>query len=391
VFMRFSVLLVKRAMLVTSIFLVAALAAAPRSGAAIGAGKGLPLTTPTTDPTVCPSYTSAELSYCYEIVAYTSGSNYVTGINDFGVIDGAYSSGSVYGGFAATPSQTPDTTLNPYTTFTGESDGTRNTYLDGLNNGTGKNVNSEFMAGYAAGSGGHAQGVVLRGGGGWTGLISDPAQQSSGQCAVTEVLAINDSRMGVGFYDTGSASPCTQHAFEFYSNVGLTTPYTFVDLTPTDPFGCSPSATSSVATGISTLGDVVGYVSCTTGSSPLTAAWFYRQLEYSTFCYTPNVTAVSCNANSRSTYADGINFSDDVVGYYTDGSGNQHGYMINPTTSGATLVHVEIPSYDNTVLWSIMEATESTSQNTYWTGWVYNNNGNAKGIVGMCNLPRHCL
>ncbi|HEV3090628.1 MAG TPA: hypothetical protein VGX91_04190 [Candidatus Cybelea sp.] len=221
----------------------------------------------------------------------------MTGINDEGVIDGAYSSGSVYGGFAAAPSKTPDTTLNPYTTFAAESDGTRNTYLSGLDNGTGRNVNSEFMAGYAAGSGGYPQGVVLRGSGGWTGLISDPSQ-GSGTCAVTEVLGINDSRMGVGFYDTGSGSgPCTEHAFEFYSNVGLTTPYTFVNLTPTDPFGCSQSATSAAATGINVLGDVVGYVTCTTGSSPLTAAWMYRQLKYSTLCYTPNVTAISCNAN----------------------------------------------------------------------------------------------
>lgn len=387
--MRFSVAPVSRAMLVAFPFIVAALVVVPRSGAA---GNGFPLTTPTTDPTICPSYTSAQLSYCYEIVTYTSGSNYVNGINDAGVIDGAYSNGSVYGSFAATPVATPNMTLNPYTNFTSESDGSRNTYLYGLDNGTGKNFNSEFMPGYAAGAGGRPQGVVLLGSSGqWSGLIHDPNQANSGPCAITEFLAINDSRMGVGFYDTGSTSPCIQHAFEFYSNVSLSPPYTFVDLTPTDPFGCTQSATSSEATGISTLGDVVGYVTCTSGSSPRTASWIYRQLKYTAFCYTKNSTATSCGANAFSTYANGINFSDVVVGDYTDNSNNQHGFIINPTPNGSSFVHVDIPGKDDTVLRSVMEATEGMSQNTYWTGSTTGDDGVAKGIVGMCMLPRHCL
>lgn len=393
--MRFSAVPLSRTMIVTFLFIVAALALASRSGAALNRNGGVPMALPTTSPGVCPTPSTIpnSPSYCYEIVTYASGSNYITGINDYGVIDGAYVSGNTYSAFAAAPVQTPDMTLNPYANFTSESDGSRNTFLAGLDNGTGRNVTSEYMAGYAAGSGGNPQGVVLRPSSGWTSLISDPNQASSGACAITEVLAMNDSRMGVGFYDTGSAAPCTQHAFEFYSNASLSSPYTFVDLTPSDPFGCNPSSTSSEATGISTLGDVIGSVTCNTGTSQPTAGWMYRQLAYSNFCFNPgSTTAISCNVtNSRSTFPNGINFSDVVVGSYADGSGHQHGFVINPTTSGATFYHIEIPNYDNTVLWGIMEATEAGSQNTYWTGYVQNDGGNTKGIVGMCQSPRHCL
>lgn len=398
--MWFSRFVTSRTMLVT-VALVAALVVAPRSGVALSAGHGVPLITPTTSPATCPPPSGNGPPYCYEIVTYTPGPNFITGINVDGVIVGAYTNGNSYSSFAATPSQKPINSLLPYTTFAPERD-IFNTYLGGLDdgNGNGNNVTTEFFAGYVANSlNAGTKGAIFNpgnttSGGGWS-LYQEPNQATSGSCAVTEVLAINDSRIGVGFYETnptsGSAG-CVKHAFEFYGiNKNIQGPLTYVDLTPNDPFGCAQDATSSVATGISPLGDVVGSVSCNTSSSAQTAAWIYKDLKYTTFCY----PAITCTTTSEpATYANGINFSHTVVGDYTDSNGHQHGFTIDPTLTSPTFYRIDIPGMVDTVLWSLLDATQTgqLNENTFWAGWAINSNGVAKGIVGMCEYPAaHCL
>ena len=84
-----------------------------------------------------------------------------------------------------------------------------------------------------------------------------------------KVMAVNDSRMGVGFYEKNTGNSCTQHAFEYYPSNDLNNDLTYVDLSP-------PGGGNAVATSISQLGDVVGYA--TQGSA--TSGWLYSDLKY---------------------------------------------------------------------------------------------------------------
>jgi hypothetical protein len=377
--MRFSSLVLSRTMQVIVVFIIAALAVTPRSGATVNAPNGS-RSRPLTSATYCPSSV-----YCYEFVNYNSSdNNYITGINNFQVIDGAYgSNGGPYGSFAAKNSDFPNT-LSPYTNFTPESDGTLSTYLSGLDDGTG-GISSLYQVGDVVQPLlSETEGAILHSGT-WA-LFRNP-NEGGGTCAVTQVLAIDDSRIGVGFYETsGNGGICIKHAFEFYSNSTLSSPYTFVDLTPTDPSGSIADVTSSVATGINTLGDVVGTITWTQNGTPHTGGWIYRDLKYTTFCHAA-AQSTSCSGSPAPTYANGINFSDVVVGDYTDQSG-QHGFAITNPWKAGTFTTIDT-SYPNTVLWSINEGTGTKSE--FFAGWTTpaGSNPKALGIVGICKAS-HC-
>jgi hypothetical protein len=388
--MRFSPLSISRTMQVVIVFIIAAVAATPPSGATAKPGHGSQLR-PLTSPTSSCGPSSSDQIYCYEIVDYNSSdNNYVTGINNHQDIDGAYNTGGgSYGSFAATNANSANA-LTPYTTFTPESDGSLSTYLSGLDDGSGGSIPSLFQVGYVVQPLlSETEGAVLNSGT-WT-LMRD-LNEGGGTCAVTHLVAIFDSRIGVGFYETSSGTTCIKHAFEVYSNQNFTSPYTFVDLTPTDPSGSTTDVTSSVANGINILGDVVGTVTWTNGKGTAqTGGWIYRDLQYTTFCYAGGGTTTSCSSSSAApTFANGINFSDVVVGNYTDQYG-QHGFAItDPMNAGSTFTTIDT-NQTNTVLWSINEGTGSKSE--FFTGWTTTGGANAlaSGIVGICLVKAaHC-
>lgn len=386
--MRFSLPVTSRTLPVIVLFTAAAaLAVTPRSGAAVSARHGTPMQrvpNPSCSPISAPKY-------CYEIVNENSNDfNYVTGIDNSQQIVGAYSVSSAgpYTSFLGEPNTVTQNELTPYTLST-EKDGSSSTYLAGLDDGS---PSSAYQVGYVV-QAPATLGAVFHNNA-WS-TIQDP-NQGTNPCAVTEVLSIFDSRIAVGFYETnGTGTTCIKHAFEMYSNSSFSTPYTFVDLTPTDPSGSTLTVTSSMATGINILGDVVGNVTWSVGSGSQTGGWIYRALKYTTFCYAGASmrTSSGCNTSSNpyATFANGLNFSDVVVGNYTDHNGHQNGFAIlNPWKATGATFSIINTNEANTVLWSTNEAT-GPNQTEFFSGWTAAGGMNAKtsGIVGICPAS-HC-
>jgi hypothetical protein len=372
------------------VFIMAALAVTPRSGAAINVGSP-----PHRLSLICPTGSF----FCYQtVIEKSSDNNYVTGINDFQEIVGAYGNPTNFKSFVGTNN---DNTSSQYTlitsgeTYSGTSGSSWPTYLAALTIGQKNDISSLYQVGYVTPPGEGSEGAILfphatSGNGVWS-FIQDPNQAKSGGCAVTQVLAVSDSRIGVGFYDTNpttTGSPCVQHAFEFYSTKAFTGPYTYADLTPGDPSGDTQDVTSSVASGINILGDVVGTVTWKSSTSSGTGGWIYADLQYSTFCYNGNAKP-SCSGGYP-THANGINFSDVVVGNYTE-SGDQNGFAItSPDNDTNKFSIIDIPNTTDTVLNSITEAT-NTTESVHFAGWARPEGSNPKyeGIVGTCTYG-HC-
>lgn len=386
--MRFSLSATSRTLPVIVLFTAAAaLAVTSHSGAAVNGHHGSlveRIPSPTCSPLSSPVY-------CYEIVNENSNDfNYVTGIDNSQQIVGAYSSssGGSYTSFIGEPQTVTQNNLTPYT-LTTEKDGSYSTYLAGLDDGSSSNA---YQVGYVV-EGSATLGALLHSGI-WS-TIQEP-NQGTGSCAVTEVLSIFDQRIAVGFYETnGTGATCIKHAFEVYSNSSFSSPYTFVDLTPTDPSGSTLTVTSSMATGINILGDVVGNVTWSVGSGTQTGGWIYRSLKYTTFCYAGASvrTTSGCNTTSNPypTYANGLNFSDVVVGDFTDHSGHQNGFAIwNPWKATGSTFSIINTNKNNTVLLSTNQAT-GPNQTEFFAGWTIGDGANAKssGIVGICPAS-HC-
>ena len=300
---------------------------------------------------------------CYFIVTVddkANNNNYVTGIeNDYNIV-GAYSSDNqIYNSFWASPNPEPTTMVTPgYPTFSAEDDSTYlSTFLQGLNNYASQS--SAYQVGYVDnGLVGGAAGVIYHGGI-WT-TISNPNQ---GTCAVTKVLAINDTLQGVGYYLKPTGGTCEPQAFEFYpSGSG----FTYVDFSPPPP--PSQAYVSSTANGINTLGDVVGTVSYGSPSQPHHAVWLYSELKYSTF-----------KNGSDESFGQGLNFNDGVVGDYVDSSGT-HGFLVqNPQAATPTFLALDASSHSPPY-------TVVNSINTAWAiaGWYADGSGTNHGFVGIC-------
>jgi len=401
--MRFSLLATSRNLPVILLFTAAAaLAVTHRSGAAVNAHHGSLLQGLTSQETCSPSPGPAV--YCYEVVSPTSNPNdyvYVTGINNGQQINSAYSSSTAgpYTSSIGIPTSKTNSNLTGYG-FTPEPDGSLSTYLTGLSSG------HTYQVGYQVYPT-HTQGVVYDGSHWFP--VQDP-KQGSLTCAVTEVLGVHDSRIAVGFYETTSTSgTCIKHAFEVYSSASdgsLSPPYTYVDLTPTDPNGGTLDVDSSAATGVNILGDVVGTVTWGSGGSQQDGSWIYRFGKYTTFCLYKSSTLYEMShtcipsAGARPTYTNGINFSDLVVGDFIDSLGHQNGFaLLTPWKSTAIATVIDAANSINTVLWGVNQAT-GMYQDVYFTGWATSAGAKPVGIVGYCpaghcgstsspDLPRH--
>jgi hypothetical protein len=386
--MRFARPALSGSILAIVVLLIVSLALTQHSIAAVVS----PATQPTCSPTV---------TFCYEIVNYSSSDyNYITGINNSQSLTGAFSStsGGSYTSFFGTPLTNTQEELSLYSVSDTERDGSLSTYLSSLDDGS---SSTAIQVGYIVQSLlSETEGIVRLPGGTWD-QVHDPNQTNGGPCNVTEALGVFDERVGVGYYETGNSTPCTKHAFEFYSNGSLSSPYTYVDLTPKAP--TSASDVSAVASGINILGDVVGTITWTSGGKSHAAGWIYRDFRYTTFCVSGStaVTSSACNvttgaSKAYATYANGLDFSDIVVGNYTDPStGYQHGFAItNPWQVGSKFTTIDTGApYTNTVLSSDNQAT-GPDQREFFAGWTWgptSGGGSAKtsGIVGVCPA-NHC-
>jgi hypothetical protein len=313
--MRYQWLIVHRTKVAVTALMTAALIVSAHSGAPADAKQ-----TSASRPEPASTAFCDGANHCFALETVNDNSNAcneIMGINDNDTIVGLYYSASQgcaspasspsYSDFAALASPTPYTmptpTLPTYPSFGPLSDGNTNISLQGLSTGIiSQNFKNTYMVGYWLPNFCSNWCGVQYVNGTWTPVL-DP-YQGTGKCAITEVMAVNDSRMGVGFYEKNTGNSCTQHAFEYYPSNDLNNDLTYVDLSP-------PGGGNAAATSISQLGDVVGYV--TQGSA--TSGWLYSDLKY----YPINCCG---STGAYNTYPEAVNFSQGVAGYYV-GNGTQ--------------------------------------------------------------------
>jgi hypothetical protein len=124
--------------------------------------------------------------------------------------------------------------------------------------------------------------------------------------AVTEILGINGTDFGVGYYlnVTGASVPVVVNLIA----------EKFTALKP-------PGYKSAQATGINDTNHITGWDTTSAG----TAGFYLKAGTYYSFTY----------PGSAATEATGINNQDQVVGYYQDSAGLTHGFVLNSPMGGS--------------------------------------------------------
>jgi hypothetical protein len=225
-----------------------------------------------------------------------SSQNRVTGINQLGKISG------VWGGGQGSNVWQSYYSVLPYVKFRSINyPGAQGTYVTSLSS-------NKNQAGYVIDPG--YQNIIagfVKVGGIYN-LFSNP-NQGTGSNAVTEILGINDSEYAVGFYQNVSGMKVP-----FQLDVPTNT---YLDLTPSGATG------GAEATGINGKDDISGWEITSSGNA---VGFFLQNGTYYFFSY-PGAT---------NTYALGVNWSDQVVGNYTDAAGLSHGFLLNGPTRGGS-------------------------------------------------------
>lgn len=189
----------------------------------------------------------------------------------------------------------------------------------------------------------------------WT-FVQDPSE-GTGRCAVTEVLGMAYSDIVVGFYKTG-AHDCGSQAFEAYSSPSGQQ-FADFDVPNADPY-------TAKATALNEKGEVVG----TALFDGVTKGWYYVDASYCTRLSAPKSTA---------TYFLGINWEDQIVGYYVDQKQATHGFILfNPASSQRVWETIDAPGADNYTVVS------DINTHHYITGWYRAVRGRMHGFVGAC-------
>ena len=281
-------------------FVVSALAVGLDSGAPVNAHPGS-----TQHPSSSSCVGGPKYCWLVQTVDYNSNDyNYVTGIENAYNIVGAYSgNNNAFSSFYASPNvEPPGVYPSPFTPETYKP--YPSTFLEGLSNGG--QLETSFQVGYATAlcPSCKSVGVILQGGS-WT-TVQNP---SAGYCGSTRILAMNETQQGVGYYlkptTTKSSKTCEPQAFEFYPDPSGG--YDYHDFSPSPPPGSAGQPViSSIASGINTLGDVVGTV--TYGTAPSLeheAVWFYSDMKYYAF-----------QNGTYNTSGNGIEYDDGIVGDY---------------------------------------------------------------------------
>jgi hypothetical protein len=218
--------------------------------------------------------------------------NAVTGINERKKISGVFEGGSA--------SNIPEsyTSLPPYDHFRVMNDpDSQGTYATGLS--TNKVVIGYVMApGTLSGIWGFVRAHNL-----WT--LLDDSNEGTGDHAVTELLGVNGSEFGVGFYENhvGKKVPF---------QVDITTE-SFTELKP-------PGAKGAEATGINGKSDITGWEFTSHG-----VEGFYLL----TGTYYP-----LSFPDAKATYPLSVNWQSQIAGYYLDSHRHAHGFVLTGPTRG---------------------------------------------------------
>jgi hypothetical protein len=351
-----------RTTVVVVVFMMTALAVSVGSRATVNAGTGSFIHREAGSS--CSGYGSANSCYYFETVDDKSGvDNYLTAIDIHFNLVGAYKSGGDYSSFVAVPLATPSSnTPPPYSIFSPIPDyHSDSTFMQAKDNFSPPPGDSYF-GGYALpASSGAAIGLILQNGS-WTAV-----QPSTGSCSGAEVLGVNDTEQGVGWYEKPVSGSCQEHAFEFYPSASGKG-FTYVDVGPAPSTG--EALVSSTANGINTLGDIVGTVTWSTSAGQQTRAWVYSELKYYQF-----------SNGSDETVGRGINFNDGVVGDYVDGAGT-HGFLVASLSNNPSFVTLDFTQNHSPAPYTILN-----SINTEWavSGWYDKGDNINHGFVGTCS------
>jgi hypothetical protein len=224
--------------------------------------------------------------------------NQCNGINNLSKIVGSYGAGqgsNIWQSYTSIP---------PYTKFLGVNDpGSEGTVATSLSS-------NKIQAGYViVPSGLTGTWAFVRVNGLWS-LLEDP-NEGTGSDDVTEILGLNDKESAVGFYINASGNDVPVEI-----NVPNTT---FTDLHP-------PGAVNAEATGINGRANISGWE---TTSANVTEGFYLQANIFYTFSYPA----------SQATYAMSLNTQDQVVGYYTKADNLAHGFLLTgPSKGGAKQV-----------------------------------------------------
>jgi hypothetical protein len=141
-------------------------------------------------------------------------------------------------------------------------------------------------------------------------------KEGKGSLSVTQLLGLNDSEFGVGYYTN-----------PYGNNVPVVLNIPGVKWTLLKP----PGYNSAEGTGINDNNDIVGWETTSSG----TLGFFVRAGTYYSVAY----------PKAKTTEAMGINSSDQIVGWYVDTTGATHGFIeSNPTANQPSWQEIDVPN-----------------------------------------------
>jgi hypothetical protein len=266
------------------------------------------------------------ISYSYYKVDYPNASgNEVTGINDLQEIVGSYSpngSSDSISSYTSTPNPTTPGTYGVFTDASYPLADKSNTYTWAISPGTTPGPSLE--AGWALKVGGFASSTwgIFNNQGIWTVMHPDHNEKNCAPSAtVMELLGVNDAGTAVGYYTQTPPYLCTiTTAFEILSGESM------VDISGLGSYYASE------ATGINDQNTVVGWGKTTASSVPV--GWFKKNR------VPPAPMPFLSGAVTVIPF--GINNSGMIVGEYTDGSKNSHGFVYTPPPGSGSGVYQTI-------------------------------------------------
>ncbi|HEV3294857.1 MAG TPA: CHRD domain-containing protein [Streptosporangiaceae bacterium] len=186
----------------------------------------------------------------------------------------------------------------------------------------------------------------------WNGAFTSYTDPETPHTAgsVNQILGINDAGTAVGFYNDASGNA---HAYKLNQATGQFT-------------AIKVPAKSATATGINNNGDIVGFAG-PTGSA------------FTWLLHAGHLTTLQFPGGSN-TQAFGVNFRDQIVGSYTDGSGTSHGFVLsNPMGPKSHWTTIDDPhGVGSTVVNGINNAGDLV-------GFYADSAGDTHGMLGTPN------
>jgi hypothetical protein len=151
----------------------------------------------------------------------------------------------------------------------------------------------------------------------WNGVFTSYKDHNTPKMpgTVNQLLGLNDAGTAVGFYNDATGN---SHAFTLDQRTGK---FTAVNV---------PGASSAVASGINSAGDIVGIA-----ISPSGTAGFLKQGHH--------LSALQFPGGSN-TQPFGVNNKDAVVGSYLDGGGVLHGFLVTTPLTHARWTSIDDPN-----------------------------------------------